>query len=659
MKIGSFTTGLLIFAILSTSAVSADDCNNFDEQKICWEGDINTTLSWTYPQTTTGDYKIEMRDFNWLGSFSLRVSKNGAVKEGLISEGELYLFNFSNNSRFDGIKVIAEKVSNVNSFPLNIGTYPTDPQAKISVWHSVEDTEPPALELSIQSEKETGIDSIITTTIRTSNSGDYDFVDAQVMIYYDELDIMNELDVKDASLTGITSIDKKIKWKNISSYTLTPSNNKIIKNGYSITLHNFSNGRLEINAVYEGSEKRDELDQNNPVVFNFTRENEYRGIRILGTNIQDNGASLTLQFPESNSFKRVYPVLISQSDETIKLKFSMPQSYRRTYTISAIAEAKDKEGNNFRSADENTVSFENTFEIEKFSSNSILNYDFYEESAETRNIVSVKNITRVSIYVNNLKDFPVYGVILTDTILPGFFFRDDLNKTFISWSFDMKAKERKEFKYELSPRRQGVYTLPKADLTWAEWGESVHLQSSSPRTTVSGPYIVIERSFNRSSIAAGDALLAALSITNNGDLPDFITVNDNVPDNASIISGNLSFSGFLRPGESAEIKYAVLAGTDQLEFRPPEMISKNHDYQWYEPIKTMKISSFSPEETSLPVRITQSETMMHEQEPDKGIIQIINEELPWFEGSFSMISLLSGIFLLIFINKKYFKIYEK
>lgn len=650
--------GLLIYVSFSAAFVSADDCNNFDEQKICWEGDINTTLSWAYPAVTSGEYKIEMRDFNWLGSFSLRVTRNGVVKEGLLSEGELYLFNFSTNSKFEGLKVIAEKVSNVNSFPINIGTYPADPQAKISVWHSIEDTEPPALELSLLTEKETDVDSI-TLSIKTTNSGDYDLLDTHVAIFYDDLDVMDEFDFNDGTLTKMTSIGREIRWKNITSYKLTPSNNKIIRNGYTITLLNFSNGSVKINAEYEGSSKSELLKQDEPVVLDFTREDEYRGIRFLGLDILNDSASVMLQFPEINSLKRIYRVIPSHSDETIKLKFSMPRSSRKTYTISVIAEGKDRDGNNYTASDEDTISFENTFELRKFSSDSILNYNLYEDSSEIKNVVSVRNITKVSIFVNNLKDFPVYGLILTDTILPGFHFRGDPNRSFISWSFDMKAKEQKEFKYELSPQRQGVFTLPGADLTWKEWGESVHLQSNAPKTSVSGPYIVLERSFNRSNIAAGDALLTTLSITNNGDLPDFITVNDSVPENASFISGTLSFSGFLRPGENARIEYAVLAGISELEFKPPEMSARDQNYRWYEPLSPRKISSFSPAEAALPQKIIPMETKTYEEQPERGIIQMINEEFPWFEGSFSILSLLFGILLLIFINKKYFRIYEK
>ncbi len=74
----------------------------------------------------------------------------GCLKEGVLSEGEYYFFDFSNNSTFNGIKIIADQVSNINSFPSNIGTFPSDPQAKISFKLSIpEEKEIPTLEISI------------------------------------------------------------------------------------------------------------------------------------------------------------------------------------------------------------------------------------------------------------------------------------------------------------------------------------------------------------------------------------------------------------------------------------------------------------------------------------------------------------------------------
>ncbi len=104
----------------------------------------------------------------------------------------------------------------------------------------------------------------------------------------------------------------------------------------------------------------------------------------------------------------------------------------------------------------------------------------------------------------------------------------------------------------------------------------------------------MERSFNKSNINIGDTLLVSLSMTNNGDMPTNILVNDSVPQNATFISGTLSFSGFLRPRENARIVYAIMVNDNIIEFKAPEMISKNQGFEWYEPLPSIKISGYSP-----------------------------------------------------------------
>lgn len=371
MKSLYFLLAITIVVSFTVDSVLADDCEDLNEQKICRGSNSSTTLSWTNPRITSGEYLIEARDFNWLGSISIRVTKNGAIQEGVLSEGEYYLFDFSNNSTFNGIKIIADQVSNINSFPSNIGTFPSDPQAKISFKPSIpKEKKKPTLEISIIAENETKKSPGITANITIQNSGDSDLIETQVRIIYDGLEL-NEFDFEENSMNEITASGHEIKWENVSSYKLTPTNPGIIKNGYNIQVLNFSNKTAIINTTYNGSMKSDVLMEGGSIIFGYTRENEYTGIKILGIHISNDAA----------------------------------------------------------------------------------------------------------------------------------------------------------------------------ELTWDEWGEFLLLESNGPRTSVSGPYIVMERSFNKSNISIGETLSVSLSLTNNGDIPTNILVNDSVPQNATFISGTLSFSG--------------------------------------------------------------------------------------------------------------------
>ena len=263
-------TTIIVFSF-TVDSVLADDCEDLNEQKICWDTGTSTTLSWTNPRTTSGGYLIEARDFDWLGSISVRVTKNGIAKEGVLSEGEYYFFDFSDNSTFYGIKIIADQVSNINSFPSNIGTFPSDPQAKISFKLSIpEEKKIPTLEISISSEKGNESYPEITANIDIQNSGDSDLIETQVRIIYEGLEVMNEFDYKEGALNEVTASGHEIKWVDFSSYKLTPENPGFIKNGYNVRVLNFSNKTAVINTSYNGSIKSGILQEDGSIIFGYT-----------------------------------------------------------------------------------------------------------------------------------------------------------------------------------------------------------------------------------------------------------------------------------------------------------------------------------------------------------------------------------------------------
>ena len=148
-------------------------------------------------------------------------------------------------------------------------------------------------------------------------------------------------------------------------------------------------------------------------------------------------------------------------------------------------------------------------------------------------------------------------------------------------------------------------------------------------------------------------------------MPTNIMVKDSLPQNATFVSGTLSYSGFLRATENARIVYAITANDTVLEFKAPEMISKNQGFEWYEPLRSKKISGYSPIATAIataiPTLIPETMVAIVPQQPESiGIIEMVNDMFPWFDGAISIITLLFGILLLLILNRtKYFKTYEK
>ncbi|MBU4340954.1 MAG: DUF11 domain-containing protein, partial [Euryarchaeota archaeon] len=511
----------------------------------------------------------------------------------------------------------------------------------------------PELSVSISTDGETKAGSIITTEINLENSGKSDIVDTGISIYYDGLKLLNEYDAVGGYFSEGTLAVPDIQWENTSKYSLSRTANTIVKDGFFIEILNFSDSAISLSAAYNLSVKSETLVEGGSMIFNFTTGENYAGFRLLGGNFSTGSAELTMQRPLKNVLRRSYSTIAYGNSKTIKLSFKIPVSPRKSFAIRINAGGKDYSGNIYNAKDQETISTSDTLRITKRVSDSILGERIYPEYYYgVGGIRSKKDVTYVNIRVENVQSYPVHGVKLVDTVTPGFNFVNDTNSTSISWDFDINASDFRDFRYELRARRMGVYNLPKAELYWNEWGDNVHIESDSPKTTVSGPYLGVDRSLNKSSLNVGEPVQVTLLIINNGDVPTNVTVREKVPINATFLSGSLSFSGFLNPGETARVTYNLSASND-LDFKPPEISSRNTGFEWYAPLPQKKIIVMKTAASVEPVTLSSPEAKEAPvpSEEKKGLMEIINERLPWLEGAVSMLSLMFAILILLKLNK--------
>jgi uncharacterized repeat protein (TIGR01451 family) len=170
---------IILFAVLPVliflpSVSSAEKINGFDVE---WKDASTYTLSWTSPSVSIEDYSIKVVDFDWEGRVAVSVTHNGETQNGIVSQGEYRIFDFTHNSStFQGIKIDPDEISGYNWLenpPVNIGTYPCCPQAEISV--SVAEEASPALDMvtSLNWDGRLGYES--TMDIQIENTGEAAF----------------------------------------------------------------------------------------------------------------------------------------------------------------------------------------------------------------------------------------------------------------------------------------------------------------------------------------------------------------------------------------------------------------------------------------------------------------------------------------------------
>ncbi len=181
MKYSVILFAVLPMLIFFPAVSSAEKINGFDVE---WKDASTYTLSWTSPSVSIENYVIKVIDFDWEGRAAISVTYKGEIQNGIISQGEYRIFDFTHNSStFQGIKINPDEISGYNWLetpPINIGTYPCCPQAEISI--SVAKEASPALEMvtSLDWDGRLGYES--TMDIQIENTGDAAFSGGNITI---------------------------------------------------------------------------------------------------------------------------------------------------------------------------------------------------------------------------------------------------------------------------------------------------------------------------------------------------------------------------------------------------------------------------------------------------------------------------------------------
>lgn len=195
---------VILFAVLPVliflpAVSSAERINGFDVE---WKSASSYTLSWTSPSVSIEDYSIKVVDFDWEGRVAVSVTHKGETQNGIVSQGEYRIFDFTHNSStFQGIKIDPDEISGydwLETPPVNIGTYPCCPQAEISI--SVAKEASPALEMvtSLDWDGRLGYES--TMDIHIENTGEAAFSGGNLTIDTGGL-IPDEKELSDYGLT--------------------------------------------------------------------------------------------------------------------------------------------------------------------------------------------------------------------------------------------------------------------------------------------------------------------------------------------------------------------------------------------------------------------------------------------------------------------------
>ncbi|HML25077.1 MAG TPA: CARDB domain-containing protein, partial [Methanomethylovorans sp.] len=128
----------------------------------------------------------------------------------------------------------------------------------------------------------------------------------------------------------------------------------------------------------------------------------------------------------------------------------------------------------------------------------------------------------------------------------------------LEWELQVDPHATNEITYIVSPHIPGNFTLGSAVASWRDNGDVYEVASAAPQLMVNGSYVVADKTVNTEYAMEGENVTVTLQISNGGDKEVKVSMHDNIPTDADLVSGSLEWSAKLAPGETSTKSYNIV-----------------------------------------------------------------------------------------------------
>ncbi|MDF1558185.1 MAG: BatD family protein [ANME-2 cluster archaeon] len=187
----------------------------------------------------------------------------------------------------------------------------------------------------------------------------------------------------------------------------------------------------------------------------------------------------------------------------------------------------------------------------------------------------------VQVTIRNDGAYAVNGIELKDTV--GDYF-ELIGSSSLLWNFNLGSKEYKDYKYTIKPVKpnKNGYTLPEAEASWVVNGIEYNQTSDEPKIIVHGSKILLEKTVSPTQAEPNANVTVTVTATNVGDVKASVEIfdQDPLPENVTLVSGELYTKEVIDEEDSISMSYIVMADTDG-HYELPRATAKFFDLQGY------------------------------------------------------------------------------
>lgn len=270
---------------------------------------------------------------------------------------------------------------------------------------------------------------------------------------------------------------------------------------------------------------------------------------------------------------------------------------KTTLYINATATGYDAKNISYKWSGSKSVEIESMIEINKLVSGSV----GYLTPTPTETGIYMDETSGVSLAIRNHGSFPVYGIVLNDSLLSDFKLKTGQTNLEIDVLEAGVEKERLIPFYIMIPLKPGTYTLPKATANWTYNGINYSVESDAPTLIVHGPYIELSKVADNLTVKRGDRINITITAKNSGDRTCAVNISDAIPEGTNLLNGSTSLGQLiLKTGETTSINYEIEVTTNR-SFTLPQATSSYVDVKNFRAIaKSSTVAITNLNESSTP-----------------------------------------------------------
>ena len=347
--------------------------------------------------------------------------------------------------------------------------------------------------------------------------------------------------------------------------------------------------------------------------------------------------------------KKSYHYTAVEEDEVldqIEIELEIPEYWDETdVDITVTTKSEDINGEIHEDSETKTITIDPVVEL-------IVTKTVTEE-------VYMDETAHVSVSIWNNGIYGQSSVMLNNPKTSDLEVQDNV-ETEVTLSIDSKETKGKILEYTLKPTKTGTFTIPAATATFTDPNGKTHtFKSDTTKIKIDGPDIVLTKTVSPESVSAGDEVTVKVTVKNQGTKDASVTTTETMPEDATYVSGDLSFHDVAVHGKSYTYSYKIKVESTE-DIKVPETTATFIDFEEYkgERVSNMPVitvvdpsevaDSSSPSSSTTDPSGTGQQSSSDDNSDDYSPQEDDNRVEPGFEASFMVLAL----FAVYFVSKR-------